>query len=84
MSKISMVDAVEKMTNKLNEEIGTEALSEVNDVVAVFGNATIVLKRSENDPNHIDVAVIGGKPYEFEEDLDVFDNLPESEDIVNG
>lgn len=82
--KISVVDALEKITNKLKEELGSDSLSEVNDAVGVFGNATVVIKRSEDDPNHIDVAIIGGKPYEFEEDLDVFENLPESEDIANG
>lgn len=83
MSKISFVDAIEKMTNKIKEEIGADALSEVNDAVAVFGNATVILKRRE-DNSTIDIAVIGGKPYEFEEELDIFEDLPESEDIANG
>ena len=73
MSKISFVDAIEKMTNKIKEEIGADALSEVNDAVAVF-----------EDNSTIDIAVIGGKPYEFEEELDIFEDLPESEDIANG
>lgn len=83
MSKISFVDAIEKMTNKIKEEIGADALSEVNDAVAVFGNATVILKRRE-DNSTIDIAVISGKPYEFEEELDIFEDLPESEDIANG
>lgn len=77
MSKISVADALEKLTQAFTANAGKEALSEVDVIVGEFGNGTVIIKRDPDDAAHLMVSVTGDKPFKFEDELDVFENVEE-------
>ena len=75
MSKISVTDALEKLTKAFTAEAGEGSLAEVDVIVGTFSNGTVIIKRNPDDAANLMVSVTNDKPFEFEDELDIFETI---------
>lgn len=78
---LSIDAALEKIRKALTEQKGTNVLKTADDVVAVFNNATFIIKRSSVNSETFNVSIVEGVPLRFDNDLDVFELLKLNKEV---